>query len=339
MLAHQCQMYFRVDMNETIATGHMMRCLSIADAARAMGISSAFIIADDSAVSLLQSRNYPYIVLHSLWNKMDDELGKMIVLIHKHNIEKLIIDSYYVTKLYLEALTNETETWYIDDINAFHYPVNGIICYANYWRKFKYNESYTGTELLLGTEYVPLRREFTSLPSKKINKKIEHILILSGGSDEYNIIGKLLESLKGKSYTVIDAICGRFNPRYDEMTAEFHDNLKIHIHRSLPDINLYMKTADLAISAGGTTLYELCACGTPTISYSLADNQLDNVWQFDTDGVIKYAGDVRTDDVATKVIELIKQYDIDEVRKQFSVKMQKIVDGNGAKRIVERIMN
>lgn len=326
-------------MNETIATGHMMRCLSIADAARAMGISSAFIIADDSAVSLLQSRNYPYIVLHSLWNKMDDELGKMIVLIHKHNIEKLIIDSYYVTKLYLEALTNETETWYIDDINAFHYPVNGIICYANYWRKFKYNESYTGTELLLGTEYVPLRREFTSLPSKKINKKIEHILILSGGSDEYNIIGKLLESLKGKSYTVIDAICGRFNPRYDEMTAEFHDNLKIHIHRSLPDINLYMKTADLAISAGGTTLYELCACGTPTISYSLADNQLDNVWQFDTDGVIKYAGDVRTDDVATKVIELIKQYDIDEVRKQFSVKMQKIVDGNGAKRIVERIMN
>lgn len=332
------ELYFRVDMNETIATGHMMRCLSIADAARAMGISSAFIIADDSAVSLLQSRNYPYIVLHSLWNKMDDELGKMIVLIHKHNIEKLIIDSYYVTKSYLEAMTLETETWYIDDINAFHYPVNGIICYANYWRKFKYNESYTGTELLLGTEYAPLRRKFTNLPPKNINEKIGHILILSGGSDEYNIIGKLLESQKGKSDTVIDAVCGLFNPRYDEMTDKFQKNLKIHIHRSLPDIDQYMKTADLAISAGGTTLYELCACGTPTIAYSLADNQLDNVRQFDEDGVIKYAGDVRTDDVVSNAIELMKQYDCMEVRKLLSAKMQRLVDGLGAIRIVEGIL-
>lgn len=337
MLAHQCQLYFRVDMNETVATGHMMRCLSIADAARAMGISSTFIIADDSAESLLKSRKYTYIVLHSMWNKMDYEIGKMVELIHKDRIEKLIIDSYYVTESYLAALTNKTETWYIDDINAFHYPVNGIICYANYWRNFKYDVSYTDTELLLGTEYAPLRRKFTNLQPKNINEKIGHILILSGGSDEYNIIGKLLESLKGKSDTVIDAVCGRFNLRYDEITAEFQNSPQIHIHRSLPDIDKYMKGVDLAISAGGTTLYELCACGTPTISYSLADNQLDNVRKFDEDEVIKYAGDVRTDDVAANVIELMKQYDSLEVRKQLSVKMQKIVDGNGARRIVERI--
>ena len=332
------KLFFRVDMNRTIATGHMMRCLAIADAAQKIGIRSTFIIADNTAVSLLQSRRYQYIILRSSWDKMEDEIGQMIELIHRHNIEKLIIDSYYVTKSYLAALTYETETWYIDDINAFHYPVNGIICYASYWRKFKYDDSYSDTQLLLGTEYAPLRREFTNLPLKKINERIAHILILSGGSDEYNIIGKLLESQKGKSDTVIDAVCGLFNPRYDEMTDKFQKNLKIHIHRSLPDIDQYMKTADLAISAGGTTLYELCACGTPTIAYSLADNQLDNVRQFDEDGVIKYAGDVRTDDVVSNAIELMKQYDCMEVRKLLSAKMQRLVDGLGAIRIVEGIL-
>ena len=56
-----------------------------------------------------------------------------------------------------------------------------------------------------------------------------------------------------------------------------------------------MQEADLAISAGGTTLYELCAVGTPTICYSMADNQLDNVRQFEKDGLMYYAGDARQD--------------------------------------------
>lgn len=333
------ELYFRTDMNRIVATGHIMRCLSIADVARSEGIKCTFILADNAATDLLISRQYSYIILGTHWNDMNTEIDKMISLIRIHKIKKIIIDSYYVSDAYLNAISNETETWYIDDLNAFHYNVHGIICYANYWKKFRYHINYPDTELILGTEYVPLRSEFKGLPKKKISSNIGSILLLSGGSDEYNVIGQLIAILYTYSNVRIDAVCGCFNSRFDALVLKYKYYDNIFIHKSLSDIDKYMKNDDLAISAGGTTLYELCACGTPTISYSLADNQLDNVRQFDLDGVIKYAGDVRTDDVATKVIELIRQYDIDEVRKQFSVKMQKSVDGNGAKRIVERIMN
>ena len=69
-----------------------------------------------------------------------------------------------------------------------------------------------------------------------------------------------------------------------------------------------MKKADIAISAGGTTLYELCACGTPTISYSFADNQLDNVEQFQKDELIDYAGDVRKTNIFENVKKRLNQY-------------------------------
>lgn len=102
----------------------------------------------------------------------------------------------------------------------------------------------------------------------------------------------------------------------------------------------YMKTADIAVSAGGTTLYELCACGTPAISYSFVDNQLDNVKQFQEDGLIDYAGDVRYDRVIENILRYLEIYSADiTLRRQRSVKMQKLIDGNGASRITDALMN
>ena len=63
--------YIRVDMNEQIATGHMMRCLSIADALRDLGEQVTFILADEQAINLLKQRGYDAIVLHTQWNDMD----------------------------------------------------------------------------------------------------------------------------------------------------------------------------------------------------------------------------------------------------------------------------
>lgn len=100
-----------------------------------------------------------------------------------------------------------------------------------------------------------------------------------------------------------------------------------------------MQKADIAISAGGTTLYELCACGTPTISYAFADNQLDNVKQFQEDGLIDYAGDARIDDIAKNVNQYLKKYQDDwQLHEKKSEKMQEMVDGKGAMRLAEALM-
>ena len=78
--------YIRTDMNDQIATGHIMRCLSIADGLRKIGESVKFIVADENAVALIKERGYSSIILGADWNNMDEEIPMLEKIIHKFNI-------------------------------------------------------------------------------------------------------------------------------------------------------------------------------------------------------------------------------------------------------------
>ena len=331
--------YIRTDMNDIIATGHVMRCLAVADAARMRGEETTFILADAQAAALLEERKYPYLILHTAWNDMESELPALKRVIRERKIKRILVDSYQVTPRYFEELNKIAEAAYIDDLNAFHYEVDTLICYANYWGKFHYEENYPGTRLFLGTEYVPLRQVFFDCGRKSIAPHINRVLLMSGGTDRYGVLERLLSEIDIKSYEQIDVICGRYNGAYDTLCREYAQAQNVKIHRAVSDIEHYMKEADLAISAGGITLYELCACGTPTISYSLADNQLDNVKKFQEDGQIAYAGDVRMDDVVKNIKRCMEIYDVVSVRQEKSLQMQKLVDGKGARRIADVLIS
>lgn len=325
-------------MNDTIATGHVMRCLSIADAAKRLGEEVVFILADEQAVELVEQRGFRTIVLCTEWNNMDAELPELLRVTEREKIEKLLIDSYQVTESYLEELTSHIKTIYIDDLNAFIYPVSGIICYANYWGKFDYHNRYKETKLFLGMKYAPLRQEFRCCGNKKISDNVEEVLILSGGTDPYGMLKGVLEKMDKSRYKDINVICGRYYTAYEDMKKAYQAFDNVHIYQSVSNIEYYMRTADVAISAGGTTLYELCACGTPTISYSFADNQLDNVHQFQKDGMIDYAGDARYDKVIDNILYYLGKYQGDKkLRRLRSVRMQELIDGDGASRIVDAL--
>jgi UDP-2,4-diacetamido-2,4,6-trideoxy-beta-L-altropyranose hydrolase len=329
-------LYIRTDMNAEIATGHVMRCLSIADAASALGLSPVFILADDNAVELVSGKGYEAIVLGTAWNHMDEELPSLLDVIEKRDIKSILIDSYMVTYDYMKRLSEVVRVSYIDDIDAFEYPVERIICYANYYSKFSYAKKNNQNKLLLGCKYAPLRQEFKNLPAKSISDNVNRILLLIGGTDPYHALKRMLDALAGAGYT-IDVICGRYNADYDYMAGKYQNDEKVNIIRHTDKLIDYMKAADVAISAGGSTLYELCAVGTPTISYAFADNQLDNVRQFQNDGLMPYAGDVRHDDFVRNILEYMDVMVQTDYRSGISAKMQSLVDGNGAERIAKEL--
>ena len=201
-------LYIRVDANETIATGHVMRCLSIADAAKDLGEDTTFIMADGRADMLVKSKGYHSVILHTQWDDMDGETDKMLDIIRKNGISRLLIDSYQVTEKYLTSLSEETKVTYIDDLDKFIYPADTLICYAAYYDKFNYASKYSDTKLLLGTKYAPLRREFCGLKKKLIHDRIERILVLSGGTDRMNVLQQILDAVVSFENIHIDAICG-----------------------------------------------------------------------------------------------------------------------------------
>lgn len=329
-------LYIRADMNDKIASGHIMRCLSIADAAERGGEKTTFILADDQAAPLLEKRGHKYIILHTRWNDMDAELPVLKKEVEKHQIRSLLIDSYQITENYLRELSEVTKTFYIDDLNAFYYPVNGIICYANYWEEFGYPQTYKDTELYLGPQYIPLRKEFCNCKKKYIAPLVNNLLLMSGGSDPYQILPQILEQIEKETYQRIDVICGIYNTDYDRLKEKYQSDKNIFVHKAVDDIEIYMKQADLAVSAGGMTLYELCAVGTPAISYAIADNQRNNVRKFQEDSIIDYAGDARKEDVVSNIVRFIcSSRENEKLRLERSKKMQSFVDGKGAERIAD----
>lgn len=337
--------FIRVDINEYIATGHMMRCMAIASQACKLGIKTIFITADGAGDELLDKAGYEHISLNTAWNDMESETDKLLALIKEKKIKKLIIDSYQVTEMYLNRIKDYTEVIYIDDLNMFRYPVNCLICYAPYFNKFGYIDLYrdSGTRLLLGTKYVPLRENFLALPTKKIKEKPEELILLSGGGDQSELIIKILRNIDFSNFNKLNIICGNYCTNIEKIHTVVYDVInqvkgcEINILSNVSNIERYMMSADIAISAGGTTLYELSACGTPTIAYIASENQRDNVTYLDKESIIKSAGNINDKEFINNLNCLLDQITDHEIRTLQSSAMKRLVDGKGCQRILEDI--
>lgn len=336
-------LFFRADANSQIGSGHVMRCIAIANAARERGIESTFIVADEESKVIIDNYQYPTICLGSTWNQLNDEIDKLTLFIKDLQINQIFVDSYYVTDEYLSKLKEQTKTIYLDDINSFLYPVDVLINYNIYAKNYNYNDRYKNIKLLIGCEYVPLRKEFQE-QHYTVRNKVQNILITTGGTDSFNMTTKLLDLLLNEKqyYNIIfHVVVGNFNVHVEElMNIELkHTNLKLY--KNVKNISNLMKVCDLAIAAGGTTLYELAACGIPSISFSQADNQLDGVKEFHNQNIIYYVGDIRENILkCIQKIDAITRELIDnkEMRHEMSLRMKKVVDGFGADRIIDHLI-
>lgn len=109
---------FRADGNAKIGTGHIMRCLSIADTFRKIGKDCTFVLADTSMQETISARKYKTVILDSDYQFMDEETEKLKSVIKNMNPEMVIIDSYFVTKRYLESVKSMVRLIYIDDLGG-----------------------------------------------------------------------------------------------------------------------------------------------------------------------------------------------------------------------------
>jgi len=342
----QSIIHIRVDGNEIIATGHVMRCLSIAEQLRKLNMEVKFIVADARPMEMIEGRGFSVDVLDSTWNDLDLELDRIKEYIQQNQVEILLMDSYYVTKDYLQNLSQCTKIIYVDDLCAFDYPVHTIVNYnvfddvENYYKKYK-ERVVTIPKLLIGGEYVPLREEFSYQPFN-VKRKVRRVLITTGGTDQLNVAGNILEQVIQHGVCMeleYHVIVGCFNQNKEKLYDLSICHSNFFLHENVTNMSEWIRSCDVAISAGGTTLYELCACGIPTICLEIAANQ-EGAIEWENKDYMIYAGNAckDMDSCVQRCIEGIQQYVQDwELRKKRSHKMQELIDGNGAKRIAEYI--
>ncbi len=343
--------FFRTDGNTEIATGHIMRCLTIARACKKKCASVKFVVSDTESVSLLQERflcdeEFQICCLHSNYRKMTVEVPALVSLLEAEGNGNakpwLFIDSYFATPAYFDMLSPYCRTAYLDDLRSFDCNVDLVVNYDTDRECAFYQNA---ADRLLGIQYAPLREQFQN-PVYEVRPEVKNILLSTGGTDPYGMAEKILDAvseiplLQTIHYHIITA---ETNARYNVLKAMSDKNPRIRIHKGVADMASLMASCDLAVSAGGTTLYELCAVGVPTVSFLMADNQRTAVETFSVKGLISCAGDVRNNAAGKEAVEQITDFmtrmsqNIDS-RKKSSHAMRAFLDGCGAAKIADRLL-
>ena len=332
--------FIRADANEKIGTGHVMRCLSIASAFSVAGEDVYFVTADHRGDILINCAGFRALCLGSCWTVMEGEVPRLLEMIREYKPQILLVDSYYVTESYFQKLSGEVRVAYIDDMNLASWNIDYLINYNIFADVFNYSGyDRTKTKLLLNPQYAPLREEFRCLPRHEVKENITDILVSAGGADPEGISERLIRDVCPREPDInFHFIIGALNPRIDDIKKLECRNIILHINEQ--HMSALMIQCDVAISAAGTTLYELCAAGIPTITYILADNQIVATEQFESRQIMLSAGDCRKNNDFINRVELclLRLKSDKALRTELSQKMQKLVDGNGAKRIVDNIM-
>lgn len=329
----------RVDVNQNIATGHVKRDIAIALCLREMGHECIFISADENVIPYLEPLGFEVVVLHTKWDEMDGEVEILEDIIKSRQIDSLLVDSYMVTENYMKRIKELTYVTYFDELGYLGYGaqqlINGVLEPPDY--------SNVPGKALLGPPYVSMRQEFMNLPRKVAGEEMKTLLVTSGGTDNYHFCLQFLEYFlkqdKWQKLHVI-AVVGELSLDKEELSTLYANSDRVELHIATNKMAELMQRADYAITAGGTTLYEICACGLSASCYAIADNQLEIAHSFHNQGLVSYAGDFREGAEATfkKISCQMEEAKNKTVRQEKANKLQSMVDGRGAYRIAEELI-
>lgn len=336
----------RADANEIVATGHIMRCVTIAKELKKRGEEVVFLLADEYGISMLKEQDMPYFVMHTSWKNPKEEQKILCREIEKRNITAMLFDSYRFDREYFELLQSrlgfKIRMAYIDDLFEDVYPVDVIINYNAYHTQFPYKEAYEkmgSAELCLGPSFVPLREEFGRSDIRDGMEK--NVFLSCGGGDVLQSLhGILKKAVADERFTdvIFHVVVGRYHQKKEclEELAKVNDN--ILLHHNVSNMAELMEACRIAVSAAGTMLYELCAMERPTVFFVTADNQRYDSDFFAENERMLFAGDFRAEQEAC-IGRILDGMDMLLTNSclcyEMKEKLRKVTDGRGAGRIAD----
>lgn len=330
----------RADGGPNIGLGHIQRCLALSNQLQKEGMEVLFIAKRNKVVKeKIEQKSFEVVELKDNLN-LEEDSRYTIEIVKTNKIDILITDSYEFDEKYLTKTKKNIKMLVsIDDLSKITFPSEIVINQNIYAKDLEYRSLTGKTEFLLGPRYALLREEFTNLGERKINKKVQNILLTLGGSDLFNLTPKILNVLdRIKGDFSITVVIGHFFNNISEIENTIKKmNKKVELIYNCSQMANLMLTCDLAITGGGTTLYELAATGTPALAFCLADNQVKNIKGIAEAGTlidIGWGDEWEEENFYKEISELINSY---LLRKKMSKSGQELVDGKGCQRAARNI--
>jgi UDP-2,4-diacetamido-2,4,6-trideoxy-beta-L-altropyranose hydrolase len=312
----------RVDGSKNIGMGHIMRTMALAnDLKKKQENKEVFYITKDdpTAVNKLTENDFEVVVIDKKLS-YENEIEKVKEIIKKRKVNKLITDSYEIEQNYLIEIRKVVDKLItVHDYAPFAFPSHVVINGNAYAEDLDYESYYGDTEFLLGIDYLLLREEFRNLLEIEVRDRVQNILVTVGGYDMRNLTPKIIKALSeldldemeynylDKENLHIDVVIGPFFDNIEEIIKEVQkSSLDISLNFNVKKMSKLMLKSDIAISSGGSTLYELAVTKTPALILLQAENQIRVAEKLDGKSIMNLGFDNNFQVIAKRLKEFIK---------------------------------
>lgn len=340
----------RTDASVEIGSGHLIRCMTLAEQLRNDGSEVAFVCRDlpGGMFDLLHARGYPCAKLPWAGTgaaaQDDDAKGTIeaAAQLFPEGFDWLVVDHYELDAVWERTLRpHARKLMAIDDIANRPHDCDLLLD-----QNYESTERYKGLasescRLLLGPKFALLRPEYADYRKSMMPRieELRRVLVFFGGTDQYNMTGLSLEALSQREFRHldVDVVVGAnymFREKLDRQVAE---RPKTIIYGPRPHLADLMAQADLAIGAGGVTNWERMCLGLPSLVITLAENQVPISKILGNEGVLKLVGSADSSTVKDIRNALLDELQTHRYLRSTEMAMKKC-DGLGVERVVDALL-
>jgi UDP-2,4-diacetamido-2,4,6-trideoxy-beta-L-altropyranose hydrolase/UDP-4-amino-4,6-dideoxy-N-acetyl-beta-L-altrosamine N-acetyltransferase len=355
---------FRVDASPQIGSGHVMRCLTLAETLRAQGTECRFIcrVHEGNLIGKIRQRGFTVTSLpagpsdfktsvniggtlpvHAAWLGCDwrTDANQTHAVLHNAKPDWLVVDHYALDQAWESALRQDCRWLMVIDDLADRPHTCDLLLDQNLGRHATDYTSLIPEDciVMIGPKYALLRPEFSALREYSLKRrqqpKLQHILITMGGVDQLDATGQILDTLcqcqlpGNCRITVVMGIHAPWVKRVQAQTEDMPWPCEFIVNVS--DMAEIMTSSDLAICGGGGTVWECCALGLPSLTVVLAQNQKGGANAISTVGAAWIIDDVSR--IATDLPQMIEGLGKPELCRM-SESASALCDGCGVSRVV-----
>lgn len=365
------QVAFRADASLQIGTGHVMRCLTLADVLRERGARCSFVSRPHQGhlLSLVSLRGHQALALpelqestqpnrngtaHVHWLGTDwatdaqDTQQALTAHLGGQPVDWLVVDHYALDARWEEALRPQTKRIMVIDDLADRSHTCDLLLDQNLGRK---EADYGGLlkgkpTTLVGPQYALLRPEFAALRAQSLarrqsNPQLRRLLVSMGGVDKDNATGQVLAALQNCTLPpdlLVTVVMGPHAPWLAEVQTQAKQMpWQIEVLVGVDSMAELMAGGDLAIGAAGGTAWERCCLGLPSVILVLAQNQLPGAV------AIQKAGAAVAMETQQQMTGFMESLQTATFAKKMLAKLSKaaaaITDGEGCQRTVKHLLD
>jgi UDP-2,4-diacetamido-2,4,6-trideoxy-beta-L-altropyranose hydrolase len=334
----------RADATRTSGSGHVMRSIALAQAWQDAGGEATLGMARgaETFAGRLAREGIAAAAIAGEPGSAADA-GETCRIAEDLGARSVVVDGYWAQAPYQSAVRREGfRLAVLDDTGELSpYDADVIVNQNLHASEAMYRERRPETVLLLGTRYALLRRELRrAAPAQRPTPgTARRLLVTLGGSDPDGVTARVLRALRPlAAETELAVVVGPANPGVDEIAAAARAwGDRGRVVANVEDFTSLLEWADLAVSGGGSTCWELCFFGVPFVTVVLAPNQESIAESLERAGASRNAGraaDLSDAGLAAAVGALAGS---SQERRRMRESGRALVDGRGAVRVAERL--